>query len=97
MTTTVSPGKNPEFKTDAGSATKDKIFLLSIDEVNQYFSTDSSKICPYNGDAFWWWLRSPGYDQDDAAVVDDEGSVYGDNVDESNNAVRPALWINLDS
>ena len=55
----------------------------------------------YKDDAIfcWWWLRSPGYRQDFASLVDYDGSVnvggyYGDHNDV---CVRPALWVNLDS
>lgn len=43
--TNVSAGKNPEFCTNPGNATKDKIFLLSINEVNKYFSSDDERMC----------------------------------------------------
>ena len=47
----------------------------------------------------WWWLRSPGYDQGFAAIVDYGGSFSygGDGVGDDSGCVRPALWINLDS
>ncbi len=35
--TNVLPGKNPEYSTDPGNTTMDKVFLLSIDEINKYF------------------------------------------------------------
>ena len=45
----------------------------------------------------WWWLRSPGRDQGDAALVDAGGALYlyGHDVGLDNGAVRPALWVNL--
>ena len=47
----------------------------------------------------WWWLRSPGDYQYDAASVNYDGSIYyyGYFVDNRCDCVRPALWINLDS
>ena len=47
----------------------------------------------------WWWLRSPGDGQDNAAYVNDGGSVrrFGDDVSDVFNSVRPALWIDLNS
>ena len=47
----------------------------------------------------WWWLRSPGSNQNYAACVYYGGSVtyYGHYVNYDNDCVRPALWINLDS
>ncbi|MCI8307393.1 MAG: hypothetical protein HFH14_05015 [Lachnospiraceae bacterium] len=46
-----------------------------------------------------WWLRSPGTDSDFAAYVYDHGgsTPYGQHVDFSYTAVRPALHINLAS
>lgn len=47
----------------------------------------------------WWWLRSPGYRQGTAAGVNHFGGVreYGRFVDYGSDAVRPALWIDLNS
>ena len=90
--TNVSADKNPEYSTNPGNATKDKIFLLSISEVNKYFSSDEERVCAvtdyskaqgaYASDdkggkaTCWWWLRSPGYDLYGAANVGSDGSVY---------------------
>ena len=47
----------------------------------------------YGGNC-WWWLRSPGYDQRHAAVVDSSGHVNeNDHVHDVIISVRPALWI----
>ena len=109
-TVTVSADENPEYSTNPGNATRDRVFLLSIAEANKYFSSDSARQCgitdyaaanyydysQYKGDCCWW-LRSPGYGQNDAAYV-----YYGDveelgmNVSFDYN-VRPALWIDLNS
>ena len=45
----------------------------------------------------WWWLRSPGYDQRDAAVVFADGSLSLNNVSNDSGIIRPALWLNLKS
>lgn len=44
-----------------------------------------------------WWLRSPGEDQDAAAIVgiDDDYGNYGNYVNSGNVCFRPALWIDL--
>lgn len=109
--TTVTADGNPEYDTDSGNATTDKVFLLSIDEANKYFSSDSARQCKptvftlangvwYEGDGelvHYWRLRSPGGAQDYNAVVSDDGSVacYGFRVDDGGGAIRPAMWINL--
>ena len=116
--TTVSADKNPEYNTNPGNATTDKVFLLSINEVEKYFNSDEARKCAptayakaqgaYTSDSYktasgaatcWWWLRSPGYAQKHAAYVNKYGSVNGDghSVNYAYDAVRPALWINLDS
>jgi len=109
-TVTVIAEDNPK-GTDAGSDTRDKVFLLSISEANKYFSSDSERICyatsyaiaqgakkSYN--AYCWWLRTPGSIHGQyAAYVYSDGSVHdvGNSVLTYGFAVRPALWIELDS
>lgn len=101
---------NPDYSTAPGNDTKDKVFLLSVKEVLQYFKTDEERICkalPFvksegacvdedNG-VLWWWLRSPGNYAYRAANVNDDGSVYsnGYGVDFGSSVVRPALWVDL--
>ena len=116
--TTVSADKNPEYNTNPGNATTDKVFLLSINEVERYFNSYEARKCAptayakaqgaYTSDSYktasgaatcLWWLRSPGLYQFLAADVYDDGSVHysGSSVNGVLGAVRPALWINLDS
>ncbi len=47
--------------------------------------------------AGWWWLRSPGYFQNLAADVLDDGSLGNSGVNYDYGVVRPAFWINLES
>ena len=44
-----------------------------------------------------WWLRSPGYYQGGAALVEIDGSIfyYGSDGNHDRIAVRPAMWIDL--
>lgn len=88
----------------------DKVFCLSIEEANTYFSDDAarlaestayakSKMSEYdNGRS--WWLRSPYKAGDTSpAGVSDDGRIYpsgnGGMVGLSGNGVRPAVWVNL--
>ena len=115
LTVTVSADSNPSYRTNPGNATKDQIFLLSITEAEKYFSYGSARECQptayakaqgawtsssgtYAGNC-WWWLRSPGWSQNNAACVSYVVNVYydGSNVHSSSYAVRPALWIDLKS
>ncbi len=76
----------------AGADVSDaKLWPLSVNEANQL--DNSVRQLGYD-----WWLRSPGYNDLRAAVVNDLGSVfaYGNNVHDSN-AVRPAFKLNLSS
>ena len=110
-TVTVSADRNPTTRADPGKDTKDKVFLLSIKEAKKYFASDEARTCIpttyakangcFVGDsgACLWWLRSPGKHADRAAAVNVGGSVnaYGSSVRDGRNAVRPALWIHLES
>ena len=117
QTTEVSADKNPNCNTDPGNDTKDKIFLLSIDEANKYFASDEARMCvptayaianvAWTFDEFkvdgaatcWWWLRSSGLSQCDAAYVDNGGDVlsYGIDINFGRGCARPAMWIDLDA
>lgn len=46
--------------------------------------------------AGWWWLRSPGSDQSNAADVYTDGSLSGNYVSNDSGSVRPALWVNIE-
>ena len=108
-TVTVSADKNPDYNTNPGNATQDQVFLLSDKEANKYFSSDSARQCEptdfavangaweSNGVNCLWWLRSPGGSQNCAACVYIDGAIreYGNTVSLGNDAVRPALWIDL--
>ena len=45
QSTNVSADKNPDHNTDPGNVTTDKVFLLSIHEVNKYFTNDEARKC----------------------------------------------------
>ena len=109
MLSYVSADKNPRYNTYQGNYTKDKLFLLSIKEVEQYFVSDEERLCKLteyavNNGAYEnnhgygrWWLRSAGEDCYNATYVFDDGSVlfYGSDVDDDDSSVRPAFWLNL--
>ncbi|MBO5222951.1 MAG: TIR domain-containing protein [Clostridia bacterium] len=111
-TVTVSADNNSSFSANPGNTTQDEVFLLSIFEANKYFSSKTARQCKPtayankniawinsdNGNC-WWWLRSPGFYQYDAAIVYNDGDVDydGRGVDHDYYAVRPALWVDLES
>lgn len=111
-TSYLSNSGNAEKGVAGGNDTYDKVFLLSIDEVNRYLLTEGDKWClptnyaisngAYVSDTYdgscWWWLRSPGYVLTGAAVVSTYGTVNstGRYVNGSDNCVRPAIWVSLE-
>ena len=44
-----------------------------------------------------WWLRSPGYSQNKATIVDCGGASFVDDVSDTQTSVRPAMWVNLEA
>lgn len=99
----VDPGKNPNFYTDPGAETRDRIFLLSPAEVLRYGLKDP---CPATVSAVdngadpensRWWLRAPGTNQNNAAWAYYQGGYYIDDGHVNKRcAVRPAMWIEFD-
>ena len=45
LDTNVSADKNPKYNTNPGNATTDKVFLLSINEAEKYFTNDEARKC----------------------------------------------------
>ena len=45
----------------------------------------------------WWWLRSPGSNSINAAIVENDGAIDEDGnfIENSAGFIRPALWLNL--
>ena len=128
LTTNLNQIDNPNNnKSKGGNPTNDKIFLLSIDEVQKYFNqhglspdnqnlaalpTEYAKSKDNNGEKLWvnndssvwhngygyFWLRSPGIYQRDAAGVDSNGGldIEGRYVDVSVIGVRAAMLVSLE-
>lgn len=104
LTQSVSADINPDYNIDPGNSTEDKVFLLSTKEVNFYFNSDAERVSKPTTYAIdngsrggLWWLRSPGDRPEDAALVADDGDVYGGGylAGLTGYGVRPAMWINL--
>ena len=88
--TIIETPDNPKYGTKGGPQTKDKVFLLSIDEAEYYFRSNEERRCVFSKDIErdfyekecnyqailpWWWLRSPGAFPDITAYVDYDGTV----------------------
>lgn len=60
-------------------------------EPDTYYDDENVSYC-------WWWLRSPGCNENCASYVRPDGELYLDGkVDDIHFAVRPAVWVNLES
>ncbi len=101
---------NALYGTEAGNDTYDRLFLLSIDEAKEYFKSDRDRMTsatdkarlhyaysdPFGNTA--WWLRSPSFKSNKAAIVADTGAVYEGafhKVTERYMSIRPAFWLDL--
>ncbi|MBE6730899.1 MAG: toll/interleukin-1 receptor domain-containing protein [Ruminococcaceae bacterium] len=110
-TTTVTADKNPKYDKNQGKDTEDKIFLLSINEAEKYFTNETRWCSPtdyavrngaykgnkYNNFSCHWLLRTAGAYDGSVADVNASGNIHeaGFDVDEDDYAVRPAMWIDL--
>lgn len=106
--TTLNNPANKQFNVAGCEDTSDKIFALSIDELEQYLPDKKDRLAPATevaknhgayvypdtGNAIWW-LRSPGCNEINASRVSVGGSVCGLIYDDArpHRTARPAMWI----
>ena len=104
--TRVDNGKaqqKPEYHTDGGRDTEDRIFLLSYAEAWKYFPAAKDRRCrptplakargAYIRSGYcWWWLRSPGYFDEVNLSVFCGGAAHNCHIFTTAGGVRPALW-----
>ena len=84
-------------RSSEGENTIDKVFLLSVEEAEKYFSNDEErKTTTAKGENCWWWLRTTSTDCR-ATLVYYSGDIdyLGGEVNFEKFSVRPALWIDL--
>ena len=83
--------RNPQYYTSGGQKVDDHVFLLSVQEVEEYFADDAARRCeptlvarregsyvPREGEYTSycrWWLRTSGEQQDQAVYVGVDGSI----------------------
>lgn len=98
--------------TNGSSSETDKLFVLSVEEANTYFSSSFERSCVpsyyvgslrkmlRNGtdyDSCSWWLRSTGSNQYRAAYVAGDGQISELGCENNQYAgVRPVLWISIE-
>ena len=99
-TTKVEAHENPMCNTDPGRDTRDKVFLLSAVEAERYFPVNLDRRCFYcfadrkaGARPSWWWLRSPGFNEANAASVWEDGTFAYSYVRDVRGGIRPALWV----
>jgi len=86
------------FSTRGGNDTTDKIFLLSIEEADEFFAGISNRMTSHDGRKISWWLRCTQAEGSGAAnMFHDHGSIFGFFNFTSKSGVRPALWLRLES
>ncbi len=105
---TVAADENPDYETDAGEATQDKIFILSVSEAQKYFDTEEERECSATEYAKTqgieinnstnmcrYWLRTPGKSAGYAAyyIGGYEANTFGKQVTDDSYGVRPVMWV----
>ena len=110
LMTEITNSGNKDHKVSGGNNTEDKVFLLSLDEVEKYFHSDSSRqaaAIPYakKGNVLYvdengyslWWLRTPGATGAAACYVDHLGRIQTGGMMNRFDyiGVRPAIWVAL--
>ncbi len=89
-------------------STEDKIFILTPTEAMQLLDVDERIGVPthiakwrgcstesFNNYMTYWWVRAPGYHDDEAVLIDADGDFGYSNVDWNKVGIRPAMWIDL--
>ena len=85
--------------------TLDKVFLLSVDEVEQYFKTQESRVAERSQYAIdtleddrkyvnCWWLRNEAYFNWAPLLIQGDGTYYGLAGAQNLEGIRPAMYIN---
>ena len=116
LPTPVANDDNPNYGTEGGPDTSDRVFLLSIAEATNPafgFVGSEERRCGATGFAraigtyvyvegddagyCWWWLRTSGFREERAAIVELTGNVLprGARVNDTTVAVRPAMWVSV--
>ena len=108
VATKVSTPDNAKWGTKGGDDTEDKVFALSIEELEQYIPEAADRKAKPTGKAeengvyvytetgyCVWWLRSSGYVQYAASRVNAGGTVSDMIYDDvrAHRGARPVMWI----
>lgn len=94
LNTKYAPDNPPHQWAGGVSGGASKVFLLSAGEADKdkYFANDADRVVSNNV----WWLRSPGFENDIAAIVIRNGIIAWNGSHVSmEHAIRPALKIDI--
>lgn len=107
--------KNPDHtlaETSSGRDTDDQVFILTMEEAKELFSSYSSRQAKPTAYAIaqgayvnpdnqmtWWWLRTTSWLTDHVTFATSGGdvSVEGREVNRQDAGIRPVMWISTDS
>lgn len=95
---------------DSSIETTDKVFFLSIDEVESYLKTREARmatptqyaiaqdVAVSDSGSCYWWLRGSSDRKNDADRIEPDGHIqtYGGNTNAYGVGIRPAIWVSLD-
>jgi hypothetical protein len=100
LPTKVSIPANPEYGTTNGPDVTDRIFILSYEEVMQYFPNAKDRVLTTAEDTITgvvWWTCTAGKDQDNIVCVDQFGEIQLEgnpsHIFVFTAHARPAMWI----
>ena len=107
-TVLVTADKHPQYTmNNPGNDVNDKIFLLSITQMNKYLSSNTDKhgwtsdyaiaqgLSTSGIGSCKWWLRTASNGYVNATFVEWDGTYSGTSVGYQYCGVRPAMWIDL--
>ena len=92
-------GPNEEKENLSLQKTRDRLFLLSTEEIETYLLDNKSRLCsfpPYvsNNETHKWWLRSTDIDDSGMVfVVSDKNGTIEEASYDADVVVRPAVWV----
>ena len=99
-------GRKVKYTTDGGNDVEDKLFCLSIEDIEIFFPDKASRIAektPYlsinNRGSNSYWLRTPGDHGNETAMrIKSDGSIDKDGwyVEMSQTSVRPVMYVKVD-
>lgn len=100
---------NPNHGTDGGNKTTDKVFVLSFDEAEKYFDSDSARqteatmFAKVRGayvnknEKSHWTLRTPGISPGDYMTVRSVGDIIEPVGNSGSDTIRPTIWVNTEA